>query len=382
MGWQGIRGHDAVAATFARAQAAGRIAGSYLFIGPAGVGKATFARALAGALVCQAPRPGLVACGSCGSCLQAVAGTHPDIDVVEKPADKGTIPLESLIGSPEQRMREGLVWRLLLQPALGGRKVAIILDADHLADEGANCLLKTLEEPPTAAVIILVGTELERQLPTIRSRCQVIRFRPLPAADVAALIEEEAVRSDVQVDAATIRTAAAASGGSLARARLLVDPELTAFLRRLVELLGRRPLHGVELARDTLAFVEAAGKETPPRRAQAADGSRDRDRPAAGRDPLGRDRGAAGRCDAVRGRVSLGPRHRRRGIGPPSYSCRGRRDRPQRPSWDAHRCLDGGSRGTAACPACLTRRSASPAIAPGPAIARAGSGNGRLAGRS
>lgn len=268
MGWQGIRGHDAVAATFARAQAAGRIAGSYLFIGPAGVGKATFARALAGALVCQAPRPGLVACGSCGSCLQAVAGTHPDIDVVEKPADKGTIPLESLIGSPEQRMREGLVWRLLLQPALGGRKVAIILDADHLADEGANCLLKTLEEPPTAAVIILVGTELERQLPTIRSRCQVIRFRPLPAADVAALIEEEAVRSDVQVDAATIRTAAAASGGSLARARLLVDPELTAFLRRLVELLGRRPLHGVELARDTLAFVEAAGKETPPRRAR------------------------------------------------------------------------------------------------------------------
>lgn len=268
MTWQGVRGHDAIAATFARAQAAGRIAGSYLFIGPAGVGKSTFARALAGALVCQAPRAGLVACGGCASCLQAAAGTHPDIDVVEKPSDKGTIPLESLIGAPEQRLREGLIWRLLLQPALGGRKVAIILDADHLSDEGANCLLKTLEEPPTAAVIILVGTELERQLPTIRSRCQVVRFRQLAAADVAALLVEEAGRGGGQIDAAAVQAAAAAAGGSLVRARLLLDPELTQFLRRLLDWLGRRPLPGVEIARDTLAFVEAAGKDAPPRRAR------------------------------------------------------------------------------------------------------------------
>jgi DNA polymerase-3 subunit delta' len=163
-------------------------------------------------------------------------------------------------------MREGLVWRLLLQPALGGRKVAIILDADHLADEAANCLLKTLEEPPTAAVIILVGTELERQLPTIRSRCQVIRFRPLAPDDVAALLAEEVGRAGGQVDAAAVRSAAAAAGGSLARARQLLDPDLTQFRHRLVELLGRRPLPGVEIARDALAFVEAAGKDAPPRR--------------------------------------------------------------------------------------------------------------------
>ena len=268
MAWQGIRGHDAIAATFARAQAAGRIAGSYLFIGPAGVGKTAFARALARALVCQSPRPGLVACGACGSCLQAAAGSHPDIDVVEKPADRATIPIDLLIGSQEQRMREGLVWRLLLQPALGGRKVAIILDADHLADEGANCLLKTLEEPPTAAVIILVGTELERQLPTIRSRCQIVRFRPLAPDDLVAVLADEVARTGVQADAATLAAAAATAGGSLARARLLLDPELTDFLRRLVDLLGRRPLHGVDLARHTIAFVEAAGKEAPPRRAR------------------------------------------------------------------------------------------------------------------
>ena len=67
MAWQGIEGHDAVAALFAAAEARGRIAGSYLFIGPPGVGKGGFARALATALVCQQPRPGLVACGACGS---------------------------------------------------------------------------------------------------------------------------------------------------------------------------------------------------------------------------------------------------------------------------------------------------------------------------
>jgi len=151
MAWQGIEGHDAVAARFAGAFDRGRIAGSYLFVGPPGVGKGSFALALARALVCREPRPGLVACGECSSCVQALAGSHPDIDVVRKPEDRATIPLELLIGDAEHRMREGLCWRLLLRPAAGRRKVAVILDADHFSEEAANCLLKTLEEPPAAA---------------------------------------------------------------------------------------------------------------------------------------------------------------------------------------------------------------------------------------
>jgi DNA polymerase-3 subunit delta' len=270
MAWQGIEGHDAVAGLFAAAEARGRIAGSYLFIGPAGVGKGAFARALAASLTCLAPRPGLVACGSCASCVQARAGSHPDIDIVAKPEDRATIPLEAFIGDAEHRMREGLCWRILLKPALGGRKLAIILDADHLADEAANCLLKTLEEPPAGAVIILVGTGLERQLPTIRSRCQVVRFGPLAPETVRRLLTEELAARGDETDAATIAAAAAASGGSLDRGRLLLDPELGGFRQRLLELLGRRPLRGVELARETTAIVEAAGKEAPPRRARLA----------------------------------------------------------------------------------------------------------------
>ncbi|MFM1997033.1 MAG: polymerase subunit tau [Planctomycetota bacterium] len=274
MPWQATRGRaeitgqDAVVERFVRAAALGRIAGSYLFIGPPGVGKSTVALALAKALVCERPRPGLVACGSCASCVQADGGSHPDIDVVARPADRSTIPLEALIGDPEHRMREGLCWRLLLRPALGGRKVAIILDADHLSEEAANCLLKTLEEPPDRAVIILVGTTLERQLPTIRSRCQIVRFQPLDEETVLRIITAEATTGGQQADPAALRACAAAAGGSLARARQLLDPQMTLFRGRLLDLLGRRPLHGVELARETLELVEAAGKEAPPRRAR------------------------------------------------------------------------------------------------------------------
>ena len=268
MAWQGIEGHDAVAARFVAAHDRGRIAGSYLFVGPPGVGKGTFALALARALVCDAPQPGLAACGRCASCVQAAAGSHPDIDVVCKPEDRSTIPLESFIGDAEHRMREGLCWRMLLRPALASRRVAIILDADHLADEAANCLLKTLEEPPGQSVIILVGTALERQLPTIRSRCQIIRFRPLPTDIVRRLVEADARSAGASPEAALLDACAAAAGGSVAQARLLLDPDMASFRDRLVDLLGRRTLHGVALSRETTALVDAAGKEAPPRRAR------------------------------------------------------------------------------------------------------------------
>ncbi len=268
MAWQGIEGHDAVAARFMVAEARGRIAGSYLFTGPPGVGKGAFAKALAKAIVCREPGPGLTACGRCSSCVQAAAGSHPDIDVVSKPADKSTIPLDFFIGDAAHRMREGLCWRILLRPAVGTRKVAIILDADHLAEEAANCLLKTLEEPPPGAVIILVGTGPERQLPTIRSRCQLIRFGPLDTETVRRLIAEELAREGDETAPDAVLAAAAAAGGSIDRARLMLDPEMGLFRERLIGLVSRRPLAGVELARETSALVDAAGKEAPPRRAR------------------------------------------------------------------------------------------------------------------
>src|SRR5207244_12270207 len=127
---------------------------------------------------------------------------HPDVEVIAKPADKAFIPLELLIGDAEHRMRAGLCYSIALKPYSGRRKVAIIDDADYLNKEGANCLLKTLEEPPQNTVLILIGTSEQRQLPTIRSRCQIVRFQPLAESDVAELLIEMALRSDPAADRA------------------------------------------------------------------------------------------------------------------------------------------------------------------------------------
>lgn len=266
MAWQGIEGHDEVAAGLARAANRGRLAGSFLFIGPPGVGKGLFASRLARSLACRQAGPDLAACGRCPSCLQAAAGTHPDIDVVRKPADRSVIPLETFIGDAAHRMREGVCWRLLLKPLVADRKIAVILDADFLGQEAANCLLKTLEEPPAGAVIILVGTSLERQLPTIRSRCRVVRFKPLAAGIVRGILAREFPPGAEGPAAADIERAAAAAGGSLDRGRSLLDPAWGGFRGRLIEILAGRPLRGVELGKETLALVDGAGTESARKR--------------------------------------------------------------------------------------------------------------------
>lgn len=268
MPWEGILGHDLIAEQFLSAEAAGRIAGSYLFIGQEGIGKATFAKALIMALACQHSKNQLKACGKCISCVQALAGTHPDIEIVQKPAERTTIPLEALIGSPDQRLRAGLCWRLLLRPQLASRKFAILLDADHLSEEAANCLLKTLEEPPPGAVLILVGTTLERQLPTIRSRCQVIRFLPLTDTMVKEILQTEELQNGQEMSDSTLAEIARVAQGSLSKARLFLDQELTSFRSRLFEMLAERPLRGVQLTRETIGIVDAAGKEPSLRRAR------------------------------------------------------------------------------------------------------------------
>lgn len=180
---EALRGHAAAADRFSLLSRRGRLSGTHLFVGPADARADAFAARLAKAVLCLEPRDPLDACGTCLACVRFDAGSHPDFELVRKPEDRSTIPLDAFIGDAGHRMREGLCWRILLRPALSRRKVAIILDADHLSDEAANCLLKTLEEPPDHAIIILVGTSVERQLPTIRSRCQVLRFRPLEASE-------------------------------------------------------------------------------------------------------------------------------------------------------------------------------------------------------
>jgi DNA polymerase III subunit delta' len=265
MAWQNVVGHDAVAEQFRRALRRGRMASTFLFVGPVGIGKRLFALKLAQGLLCDATPPEqLEPCEQCPACKQMTALSHPDVEIVSRPADKATIPLELLIGERENRMREGLCYNVSLKPFSGKRRIAIIDDADYLAQEGANCLLKTLEEPPPGAVLILIGASEQRQLPTIRSRCQVIRFRPLRQRDVAAiLLRERLVETADEAEAAAAR-----SEGSVQRALEAADPSLAEFSRGLLEQLSRREFDVPALAKGAATFVDAAGKEGAAKRAR------------------------------------------------------------------------------------------------------------------
>ncbi len=268
MTWQGIEGHDPLVDQFRQALRRGRLASTFLFIGPSGIGKHSFALKLAQSLLCEHSREeDLEPCGHCPACQQVEAGTHPDLELVCKPPDKSTIPLELLIGDDEHRMREGLCYNLSLKPVRGTRRVAIIDDADFLSagrQECANCLLKTLEEPPPQSVIVLVGTSEQRQLPTIRSRSQIVRFRPLSHEAVARLLVSQGLVDDPQ----TAARLAALSEGSVRRALDLADQELDEFRASLLAHLSDPQADSIEFAKAMGPFVDQAGKEAPPRRAR------------------------------------------------------------------------------------------------------------------
>ena len=263
MAWQGIEGHDDIVELFRRSIAAGRLGSTFLFVGPSGVGKRTFALKLAQSLLCDvAESQPLDPCGTCPQCAQVAALSHPDLDIVAKPADKSAIPIRLLIGDKDHRMREGLCARIALKPMAGGRKVGIIDDADHLNVEGANCLLKTLEEPPARSVLILIGTSPQRQLPTIRSRSQIVRFKPLPMDVCANLI----VKQGLEEDPTRAKQLAEMSGGSLTAAGQWCDPDLWAFRSDFLTRLASKGWNPVSMARTISEFVDAAGKEAAKRR--------------------------------------------------------------------------------------------------------------------
>lgn len=259
-----ILGHERILERFERGLQRGRLASSFLFLGPPGIGKRTTALHLAQCLLCEATaNDQLAACRQCPGCQQVAALTHPDLIVVGKPEDRSFIPVELFIGDREHRMREGLCHDIALKPFRGGRKVAVVDDADYLNQEGANCLLKTLEEPPTGSVLILIGTSEQRQLPTIRSRCQIIRFAPLSDEIVAQLLVAQAELTPPQAEAIARR-----AGGSLSGALELADSDFVENQQHLIAQLKQPDFDAVAFAETVGNFVNAAGKEAPPRRAR------------------------------------------------------------------------------------------------------------------
>jgi DNA polymerase-3 subunit delta' len=261
--WQRILGHDAVVEQFRRTLASSRLGSTYLFVGPPGVGKRRFAIELAHALLCtEADEEALQPCGRCESCRMFAVGNHPDLEVVGLPTDKAALPIALFVGDDEHRNQEGLCQRLSRKPFFGRRKIAIVDDADHFSIPSANCLLKTLEEPPPSALLILIGTSPARQLPTIRSRSQIVRFQPLERDDVARIL----IDTGLVPDPPQAQRAAGLSGGSVEQALQLSDAALWQFREQLLGALRSRSIDRVRLGRSVQAFVDEAGKEASLRR--------------------------------------------------------------------------------------------------------------------
>jgi DNA polymerase-3 subunit delta' len=193
-------GQDLARAALERALAASRVAHAYVFEGPAGVGKRGAAYGLALALNCPA-QPGR-GCGVCETCRRIEGGLHPDVPTFGPSGPGGQIVVDDI---------KAMVALARSRPHEAAARVVVVDDADAMNPNAANGLLKTLEEPLGGNHLVLCTTAPERLLPTIRSRAQRIRFRPLGPAALLQIARQRGIPE------ARAEIAAALADGSAAR---------------------------------------------------------------------------------------------------------------------------------------------------------------------
>lgn len=180
MSFKGIVGHEEIIAHFKNSIDTGKVGHAYIICGEAGSGKKMLANAYAHALECETGTS--EPCGRCQTCLQISTGNYPDIITIthEKP---------NVISVDE--IRQQLVNTVDTKPYKGRYKIYIIPDAELLNPQAQNAMLKTIEEPPAYAVIMLLTTNLDKLLDTVRSRCLVLQTKPIRERDVLAYLMNE-----------------------------------------------------------------------------------------------------------------------------------------------------------------------------------------------
>jgi len=214
-------GHDHTWIRLEQALRDDQLAHALLFTGPPGIGKSLLARDLAARTLCTGGKP---PCGDCDRCRQIDAGSHPDVRFVGIPVGKKEIGVE---------LAREIKSFLQLRSAGGGVRVVVIDDADRLSIAAQNALLKTLEEPPGHALVILVTGSPGGLLPTVRSRCQRVTLRPLGDDALRAVLRGQ------NLDDSTIEPLLPYAQGSAGRALQMRGLIERADIERLQSALAR-----------------------------------------------------------------------------------------------------------------------------------------------
>ena len=245
------RGQPAALAIVARAVASQRPPSAMLIAGPARSGKTTLALDLAAGLLCLATDPSVRPCRGCAACRKVDHGNHPDVHALAPTGAGGQIRIDQA---------RALITDLALLPLEGRVRIAIITAAQRLNPDAQHALLKTLEEPPAGAVLVLCADDETLLLDTVRSRCARIRVGAVSAPTIAELLVERGV-ADASSASAIARLADGRPGLALAMA---ARPEVlvhhAALARSLLDLTraGRRQrlAAGPSLLADAAALAE------------------------------------------------------------------------------------------------------------------------------
>jgi DNA polymerase III subunit delta' len=228
-----IVGHEWAVDFLRRSLAGERAAHAYLLSGPQSVGKALLALRLAQALNCETA--GQEPCLACRSCRRIERGNHPDVRVAGMASQGAGLKPEEAARQKDLKIDTVREWLrdVTLKPYEGRRRVFILHDAERLSEAASNAMLKTLEEPPPYATLVLVANTAGDLLPTIVSRCQPLKLRPVPRQQVA-----QALRERHNLAAGDAELLAAWSGGRIGWALRMVETpdELEARQSQLDEL--------------------------------------------------------------------------------------------------------------------------------------------------
>src|SRR5438309_8173987 len=219
MRWDDIFGQERAVRLLRGALERGQVHHAYLLAGPEGVGKELLARTFAEAANCEERDPSVRPCGKCPNCRGNERGNFPDVTFLMPQTEllaRGLVGRADLETAPSKEIRvddvRALAKRLSFAALRGRRKIAILTPADALNERAQNTLLKTLEEPPPQTTFLLVSSNPDALLPTIRSRCARVQFAP-----VREQVLYDALRARGVAEGAA-RERAARAEGSFARA--------------------------------------------------------------------------------------------------------------------------------------------------------------------